>query len=95
MSAKDKFIKQLLFLGVSQKVLLIYDSFVNLKDVELFLCRTTDSDLKWSRRELIPADMLEVYINTKNSEAYIEKTCNKDKSKIFACEMKCKTRGVR
>ncbi len=79
---------------MTDKVILIYDSFINLHDVELFLCRTTEVDFKWFRKDLVPHDLLKQYIDKKTTEIYTIKTCNTDKSKIFACEMKCKTRGV-
>ncbi len=42
----------------------------------------------------MPPDLLNQYLEKKTSEIGTIKTCNTDKSKIFACEMKCKTRGV-
>ena len=35
----------------------------------------------------------QIHLQKKN-EIGIEKTCNTDKSNIFACAMKCKTRGI-
>ena len=75
-------------------MVLIYDSHINHKDVELFLCLTNRSDSKWFKADYIGKDVLEIYKSKAMSENQLIKTCNTDKSKIFACNMKCKTRGI-
>ena len=49
---------------------------------------------KWLHREFIPAEILNAYVSKKTMEMNAVKTCNADKSTIFLCVMKCKTRGI-
>lgn len=79
---------------MNDKIVLLYDSYVNHKDQELFLCKTKVTDLKWFRKEVVPHDLLANYNQKKIKESTISTTCNTDKSSIFSCEMKCKTRGI-
>ena len=50
--------------------------------------------MKWFRKDFIPKDLLTKYICKKKMKLALKKTCNTDKSNIFACAIKCKTRGI-
>ena len=71
---------------------MIYDSYVNLDDIELFLCNTNVNDLHWFRKEDIPEEVYQEYKNKKTIGN--SRTCNTDKTTVFNCDLKCKTRGL-
>ena len=91
-SFKSIFILYLNLLGKNENVLLIYDSYQDNKDRELFLCKTSESKLKWIKKKYVPKGVYNEYM-----DKIVDKepsTCNTDKEHVYSCPIKCKTRGV-
>jgi hypothetical protein len=60
---------------------------------EIFLCKTTKSDLKWYLATSIPPNVLQIFKDRNNSNE-IKMSYNTDKSKFLSCDLKCRTRGL-
>ena len=84
----------ILFLtGREEEILLIHDSFVTHEEKEIFLCRGNKFDRRWFAEYDLPKDKLENYRSIRKASLEPQ-LCNTDKSSQFACEMKCRTRGL-
>ena len=70
----------------------VYDSFVGLDDREVYLCRIVEGELKWFLKSDIPTEVLKEYTERKSdtNETYV---CQIDKTEMYSCLFKCKTRG--
>ena len=81
----------------------MYDSFLDVDDKELFLCRITTSvnnngDLAWFGSEDIPSELLKSFklskfIDDSNLQTN-EEYCNTDKSRVNTCDFKTRTCGI-
>ncbi len=82
-----------LFKVRNEEVIVIYDSFVNQIEEELFLCDTNMGKNKWLRRDHIrPLKTLFDFIETRVNDKDL--ACNTDKSLAYTCDLKVRTRGI-
>ena len=72
----------------------VHDSFVNLEDKEIFLCRISTGELKWFTKHDIPAEVFLQFQKRNISECENNQFCQIDKSNMYSCLFKCKTRGL-
>ena len=76
----------------------IYDSFIDVYDSELLLCKVSSKDpskngLTWFKLDDAPAKLLSEFksgIDTKDAET----TCSTDKTKVNTCDYKTRTCGL-
>ena len=88
-------VKYEIFLKVSgDNIVIIYDSFVPGDGDEIFLCKTERMDFRWFCRDDLPSTLLQTFIDTHRLTSETLTSCNTDKTNIYTCEMKCKTRGI-
>ena len=66
---------------------------MNDDDEELYLCKSINYDLKWFRKQDVNVELLEKFHNSKKDVDGASR-CNTDKTSCFACNMKCRTRGI-
>ena len=89
-----------LYLGADVKIKYIYDSFMDLDEKELFLCHTEDNKIVWFAKHDVPKTLLTPFLKKKikdkitTSTELEEDECTVDKEDAYACDMKCKSRGV-
>ena len=74
-----------------ESIELIYDSYMNEHEHEIFLCKTATFDQKWYKKEDLPPELLKAFIESKRGKL---SSCNTDKTNCFACDMKTRTRGI-
>ena len=67
---------------------------MNREDVELFLCRKSLNGSLWFKEVDLPKEVLAQYVCYKKSFVDRPNKCNTDKSVVYSCVMKCKTRGI-
>ena len=80
----------------------MFDSFVDVDDSEIFLCKITRkgqaSDHAWFNSRDIDTKMIKDYRCSKdaasNESKSSEVSCNTDKSKVYTCELKSRTCGL-
>jgi hypothetical protein len=90
---------KILYLVPHEKILTIYDSYLDYNDNEFFLVQTSRHPLKWVVKDQIKCDIFNKFIEIKKLEAEERynklktSTCNTDKTTVTSCEIKCKTRG--
>ena len=83
----------LIFIDDSTKVELIHDSYINLDEEEWFLCKLVNMDSpKWICANKISNQMREEY--TKRKRNINAASCNTDKTAMYACDVKVKSRGI-
>ena len=51
-------------------------------------------DFRWFCRDDLPSTLLQTFIDTHRLTSETPTSCNTDKTNIYTCEMKCKTRGI-
>jgi transcription elongation factor Elf1 len=47
----------------------------------------------WYKKDSISREVLDLYFNQKNKQRKLT-SCNTDKTSVYACNLKCKTRGI-
>jgi hypothetical protein len=83
----------------------IYDSFVDIEEKEIFLCRVAGfNELIWIQKSDIPkttlvqytkkAIVVDEYRDKEESIKEKNKFCNVDKTDSYTCDIKCRTRGI-
>jgi hypothetical protein len=78
--------------GRHDNIIEVFDSFITLDGVEICLCKTEKHDQKWFLATDLNKDLYAEYKNTR--VPIIPGNCRTDKSNIYACDLKCKTRGI-
>ncbi len=78
-------------LAKGEHVTEICDSYLTYADEEMLYCKTNLVRLKWLLKKNVSQDMYNTFAK-KNVDSFT--SCNTDKTKVFSCENKCKTRGV-
>ena len=49
--------------------------------------------MRWFKSSDVPTEILEAYLQRKRDSTHIS-SCNTDKTNVYACDMKVKTRGI-
>ena len=67
---------------------------MNLEDTELFLCRIVNGELRWFSKADVPTKLMEEYKARKTELTGASNFCQIDKTNMYSCLFKCKTRGL-